>query len=263
MKVRHNFKNSNISCIHTIPDTRYEHPVFFTGRLIFINIQAQQLMCYKVFLLLAAWKSVREPILSLHCFWGAGPSCCEGKTLPVKSIFQTSGRQPLLGSPEGLFGFDVRDVWICRLLERQSQVQHADTGSPNAKIELRENRWELRIVDNLYASVVLGHGDGMEVRVWQNLWAGKTFGGTWASGGQTNPRLHSPPPALPQTLFLVAWSIPRRSSPGTGWGAALLLHCEGSGLHLGRSETQRIRLWWVRCCFWTQISSTLGWWTAG
>lgn len=104
MKVRHNFKNSNISCIHTIPDTRYEHPVFFTGRLIFINIQAQQLMCYKVFLLLTAWKSVREPILSLHCFWGAGPSCCEGKTLPVKSIFQTSGRQPLLALRRAFLG---------------------------------------------------------------------------------------------------------------------------------------------------------------
>lgn len=28
----------------------------------------------------------------------------------------------------------------------------------------------------LYASVVLGHRDRMEVRVWQNLWVGKTFG---------------------------------------------------------------------------------------
>ncbi len=87
---------------------------------------------------------------------------------------------------------------------------------------------------------MLGHRDRMEDRVGETYgWEG--FGAHEPRGSQANPRLRSPPPALPQTLFLVAWSILRRSLPGTGWGAALLLHCEWSGLHLGRSETQRIQ----------------------
>lgn len=176
MKVRHNFKNSNISCIHTIPDTRYEHPVFFTGRLIFINIQAQQLMCYKVFLLLTAWKSVRELILSLHCFWGAGPSCCEGKTLPVKSIFQASGRQPLLALWRAFLGLTsglrMGGNGCVDLLSAGKAVSGSACGhgESKCKIELRENRWELHIVDNCMPVLCLGTGTG-----WR-LGFGRTYG---------------------------------------------------------------------------------------
>lgn len=73
---------------------------------------------------------------------------------------------------------------------------------------------------------------------WSNEWG--CCKGARASQ-EPNPRLRPPLPYPPQTHFLVAWSTLRRNSPGTDSGAALLLHCEWSGLHLGRSERKQYK----------------------
>lgn len=72
--------------IVTFPvSTQFQTPVpniqcLSPGVWFFINIQAQQLMCSKVFLSPQLESLVWELILSLHCFWGAGPSCFEKET---------------------------------------------------------------------------------------------------------------------------------------------------------------------------------------
>lgn len=102
-------------------------------------------MCYKVFRFLTAWKSVWELMLSLHCCWGAGTSCCTGYSFLLnQSVYSKTSCQVIsLGwLSRGPFGSELRARrWGMRNGQRSQsvvcwkgslRVQHADTGSPNA-----------------------------------------------------------------------------------------------------------------------------------
>lgn len=210
-------------------------------------------MCYKVFLVLTASKSAWEPLL----FWGAGPSRCEGDRFLLNlSVYSkknvASGRQSVSalrreGRTFGIWTLEVGSEDAgedgCRIRSsicwKKGSLRFGmrTLGSPNAKPNWAKSRRESRISWTTVCQVLcFGHRDGMEVRAGETYEQGEDSG---AQGGQANPRLRSPPPAPPQTRSPVAWSTPRRSSPGTGWGAASWLRCGWSGLRPGRSETQR------------------------
>ena len=176
-----------------------------------------------MFLLLPAWKSVWELVLSLHCFWGAGPPCLWRRLLPVRII--QNARQFIslfFSSPDG-----------CRVEDEEEATDRV--GDPSWLKQVKPKRMEHDLCILWTPVLCLGTVTWCKVGRWPNGW-GRSGMHLW---GQSNPHLRAPPPEPPQTHFLVAWSTPRRNSPETGWGAALLLHCEGSGPRLGRSKKVR------------------------
>lgn len=72
-KVLHNFKNRNISCSRATPDTsRRRRAAFFSGCLILSAVRARE-CALRCSFSSRLESHVREPMISLHCFWGAGP----------------------------------------------------------------------------------------------------------------------------------------------------------------------------------------------
>lgn len=95
--------------IATFPvSTQFQTPVpniqcFSPGVWFVVNIQAQQSMCYKVFLSSQLESLVWELIRSLHCFRGAGPSCLDGDCVPLNQY----SKREVVGLRRGLWGFEL------------------------------------------------------------------------------------------------------------------------------------------------------------
>lgn len=171
---------------------------------------------YKVFLLLTAGKSVWELSPSLHCFVHAVRETASCQYIPYLHV--RCGPSAWISTP----GWGV-EVWM------DVKGERLDPSSAEQSQEHVES-----CISWIYRGFVLLHRYiGWKKSRWWSVGSGGALRG-WRS----NPRLLLLLPELPQRLSPVAWSTPRRSSPGTGWGAALLLRCGWSGLHPGRSETQ-------------------------